>query len=81
MGEVKLKPLRREYVEVLELMAAGLTRHEISDQIKVAPGTVKDWQGSIQRRMGARNGNNAVALAMASGVIRGPEAVPVEVLP
>lgn len=78
---MKLKPLRREFVQVLELMAAGLTRHEISERIKVPPGTVKEWQGSIQRRMGARNGVNAVALAMASGVIRGPEAMPVEVAP
>ncbi len=81
MNASKLKPLQRKHLQVLELMAAGLTREEISAQISVPPGTVKDWQGSIQRRLGARNGNNAVALAMASGLIRGPQAIQIEVTP
>ncbi|HZM83818.1 MAG TPA: helix-turn-helix transcriptional regulator [Candidatus Limnocylindrales bacterium] len=76
---MKPKPLRRQHVEVLELMSRGFTRKQISARMGIPPGTVKDWMGSIQRRLGAQNGVNAVALAMASGVIRGPGAIRVEV--
>lgn len=61
--------LTHREIQALSNMADGLTSPEIAALLDVAPTTV-DWYGaSLQEKLGARNRNHAVALALRKGLI------------
>jgi DNA-binding NarL/FixJ family response regulator len=66
----RLRELSNREVQVLTMVAAGSTKHEISRQLGIAPRTVASHMSRIYRALGARNAAHAVALAYGSGAIR-----------
>jgi LuxR family maltose regulon positive regulatory protein len=50
-------------LEVLRLVAAGLTNQEIADQLVIAPGTAKRHTINIYGKLGVNNRTQAVAKA------------------
>src|SRR5688572_26779429 len=77
-GAVPLQPgqtglpetLTEREVEVLRLLAAGLTNREIGERLVISPETVKKHSGNIYGKLGAGNRTEAVARAREMGVIR-----------
>ncbi len=64
-----IEPLTEREVEVLQLMADGLTNPEIAEQLIIATGTVKYYTGQIYGKMGVRNRVEAVARGRELGLI------------
>ena len=63
-GPTKLpEPLTEREMEVLGLMAAGLTNREIAERLVVSPETVKKHNANIYGKLGTRNRTEAVARA------------------
>lgn len=58
-------------VEVLQLVAAGLSNREIAGRIVVAAGTVKRHVHNIYRKLGVHNRTQAVRQALDLGLIPG----------
>jgi LuxR family maltose regulon positive regulatory protein len=58
-----VEPLSERELEVLHLMALGMTNREIAQQLIVAPGTVKAHTASIYRKLDVANRTEAVARA------------------
>ncbi len=56
-------------LEVLRLIAQGMTNVEIADILFISPATVKDYVRSITGKLGARNRVEAVAKAVRHGLI------------
>lgn len=56
-------------VEVLRLMAGGLSNREISQTLRTAVGTVKNQVSSILAKMGARDRTLAVLTAIEGGLV------------
>lgn len=59
---------RRE-LEILELMAAGLSNKEIADRIFVSENTVKTHSSRLFEKLGARRRTQAVQVGKTSGLI------------
>ena len=59
--------LTEREVEVLRLIAAGLSNREIGDAIGVAEGTVKNHTSSILSKLGVRDRTRAVLKALERG--------------
>ncbi|MGP4114634.1 LuxR C-terminal-related transcriptional regulator [Streptomyces sp. 4N509B] len=59
-------------VEILRHVAAGLTAEEIGRRTHRATATVHGHLQTAYHRLGARNAANAVALALAAGLIEPP---------
>ncbi|MFC4768123.1 LuxR C-terminal-related transcriptional regulator [Effusibacillus consociatus] len=57
-------------LEVLHLVAEGLTMKEIARQLYISEFTVRDHITSITKKLRAKNKSQAVALAIRKGVIR-----------
>jgi LuxR family maltose regulon positive regulatory protein len=57
------EPLTEREIEVLRLLAAGLTNREIAQQLVVSPETVKKHIANIYGKLGTRNRTEAVARA------------------
>ena len=55
--------LTEREIEVLELMAAGLTNREIAEALFISPETVKKHAGNIYGKLGVTNRTHAVARA------------------
>ncbi|HRI94641.1 MAG TPA: response regulator transcription factor [Nocardioides sp.] len=56
-------------LEVLEMVAAGMTNREIAEELHLRPTTVKAyWQESMQR-LGVRNRAEAIAFAYSQGLL------------
>ncbi len=66
---VLVEPLSGREVEVLCLMAEGLTNREIAERLYLAPTTVKVHARNIFGKLGASNRTQAVARARAFGLI------------
>jgi DNA-binding NarL/FixJ family response regulator len=56
-------------LEVLHLLADGLSNHEISKRLHIALETVKSHVRSVLRALEARNRTHAVALAFREGIL------------
>lgn len=64
------EPLSDRELEVLGLLATGLTNSEIARDLFVARGTVKAHVGNIYRKLGAHNRVEALAKASRLGLLR-----------
>lgn len=58
-----IEPLTARELEVLQLIAAGLTNSEIADRLVVTVGTVKAHSSAIYRKLDVPNRTRAVAVA------------------
>lgn len=67
--DTRLRELSSREVQVLTMVAAGGTKHEISRELGIAPRTVASHMSRIYRALGARNAAHAVALAYGCGAI------------
>ena len=56
-------------LEILRLIAQGMTNAEIADILFLSPATVKDYVRSITSKLGARNRVEAVTKAVRRGLI------------
>ncbi|MEX2153867.1 MAG: helix-turn-helix transcriptional regulator [Gemmatimonadaceae bacterium] len=56
-------------LEVLELIAAGLSNREIAERLYVSENTVKTHAGSVFEKLNAKRRTQAVQLAKAAGLI------------
>jgi LuxR family maltose regulon positive regulatory protein len=66
---ILVEPLSERELEVLGLIAAGLSNKEIADQLVIALGTVKAHTSSIYGKMGVRSRTKAVARAQDLGLL------------
>jgi DNA-binding CsgD family transcriptional regulator len=62
------RPTARER-EVLAMLATGATDGEIADSLGLSPATVQTHVRNAKTKLGARNRPQAVALAVAQGLI------------
>ncbi|NPA90894.1 MAG: response regulator transcription factor [Chloroflexi bacterium] len=56
-------------LEILKLVAQGMTNVEIADMLYLSPATVKDYVRNITTKLGARNRVEAVTKAVRLGLI------------
>jgi LuxR family maltose regulon positive regulatory protein len=68
-GQPLIEPLSQREMEVLHLMALGMTNKEIAQQLIVAPGTIKAHSSSIYRKLDVANRTEAAARARQLGII------------
>lgn len=66
------RPTGRD-LEILTLVAAGLTKREIGRQLYITEPTVKTHLAHTYDILGARNAAHAVALALTAGLIALPQ--------
>jgi LuxR family maltose regulon positive regulatory protein len=64
-----VEPLSERELEVLHLVAAGLTNQAIADRLFIAVSTVKSHTNSIYGKLGVRNRTQAVARARELGLL------------
>ncbi|MCI0714394.1 MAG: LuxR C-terminal-related transcriptional regulator [Chloroflexi bacterium] len=57
------EPLTSREIDVLELMAAGLTNREIAEMLVISPETVKKHTGNIYGKLGVNNRTEAAVRA------------------
>jgi LuxR family maltose regulon positive regulatory protein len=68
-GTQLVEPLSERELEVLRLVANGLTNQAIADELFIAVSTVKSHTNSIYGKLGVRNRTQAVAEARALGLL------------
>jgi NarL family two-component system response regulator LiaR len=61
--------ITRRELEILELIAAGLSNREIADRLYVSENTVKTHAGSVFEKLDAKRRTQAVQLAKKAGLI------------
>jgi LuxR family maltose regulon positive regulatory protein len=64
-----VEPLSAREIEVLQLIAAGLSNREIADRLVIAPGTVKRHSNNIYGKLDVRSRTQAVARARDLGLL------------
>src|SRR3954468_3837632 len=55
--------------QVLDLVAAGATNREIAERLFLSPHTIKDHTSTLYRKVGARNGAQAILRAQRLGLL------------
>jgi DNA-binding NarL/FixJ family response regulator len=68
-AEALAEPLSERELEILQLLARGLTNREIAWQVSLAEGTVKNYVTSILGKIGARDRTQAALRARELGLI------------
>jgi LuxR family maltose regulon positive regulatory protein len=68
-GAGLVEPLSERELEVLRLVAAGLTNQAIADRLFIALSTVKSHTNSIYGKLGVRNRTQAIAQARAMDLL------------
>jgi DNA-binding CsgD family transcriptional regulator len=63
------EPLSEREVEVLTLIARGLSNKEIAGELSVTVGTVKTHTNNINRKLGSRTRTQALARAREHGLL------------
>jgi DNA-binding NarL/FixJ family response regulator len=63
------EPLSRREIEVLALLAEGLSNQEIADRLYIAPGTVKNHISNLLPKLNARDRTQAVLQAKELGLL------------
>ena len=64
-----VEPLSERELEVLKLIAAGLSNREIGQRLFITPGTVKVHAANIYGKLGVHSRTQAVAKANALGIL------------
>jgi LuxR family maltose regulon positive regulatory protein len=64
-----LEPLSERELEVLRLVAAGLSNRQIGEKLIISPGTVKTHLHNICNKMGVRNRTEATSQAKELGLV------------
>jgi DNA-binding CsgD family transcriptional regulator len=67
LGELP-KPSQRE-LELLQLMADGLSDREIAEKLSISPNTIRSRQHMLRMKMQARSRTHAVAIAFRRGLL------------
>jgi LuxR family maltose regulon positive regulatory protein len=67
-----VEPLSERELEVLQLIAEGLTNREIAARLFLALNTVKSHSGNIYSKLGVHSRTQAVARARALGILPSP---------
>lgn len=62
-----------QHLELLRLSANGRSTPEIAEALFLSRHTVNDYWREIYRRLGAKNRENAVAIALVRGLVRPDE--------
>jgi len=65
---MSLPPTERQ-LQILSMAAQGLNNKEIATEIYLSVGTVRIHMSKLFKRIGARGRTNAVAIALARGLI------------
>jgi len=60
-------PLTRRELEVLTLVADGVSVLEIADRLTLSPGTVRNYLSTVVAKTGARNRIDAIRICRAAG--------------
>ena len=68
-AEAPLQALTRRELEVVRLLAAGLSNAEIADALRLSEGTVKNHVSSILSKLAARDRVRAILKAVELGLI------------
>jgi len=63
------EPLTDREIQILRLMAAGLSNQDIADELFLTPSTVKWYSHQIYQKLGAKRRTEAVDLARGLGVL------------
>jgi LuxR family maltose regulon positive regulatory protein len=67
-----VEPLSEREIEVLQLIAEGLTNPEIASRLFLALNTIKSHSGNIYSKLGVHSRTQAVARARALGILPSP---------
>lgn len=76
-----MKTITHKSVEVLELRSQGMSVYAIAEHLDIPVSTVDSRLQRARHRLGAIDNAHAVGIAMASGLIGGPEALAVKAVP
>ncbi len=68
-SECEINEFTDREIDILSLMAAGLTADMVADQLHISPHTVKTHQRNMLKKSGCSNGIHLVAHCMREGII------------
>ncbi len=66
-GDLKTKCISRREMEVLNMIAEGMTNYQIADKLNISPLTVDSHRKNLIIKLGAKNTASLIKLAMEQG--------------